>query len=240
MRLITRNAAKTVKGETDGIMTAITYLAPANLAGFGTVCRRSTKACRKGCLFSAGRSKMDPAIAACRLKRTRLWFTDRPAFKDKWLREAKTFINYAETRGFEHCARFNGTSDIKIEVEFPEIFDAGLGAVYDYTKDETRFGNVPEGYHLTYSLAETSASRKAAEKLLADGYNVAVVFGKRDDKGKPKIARTGYALPETFLGAPVFDGDKDDTRFRDPAGHVIGLRAKGEALKDDSGFVNWL
>jgi hypothetical protein len=44
-------------------------------------------------------------------------------------------------------------------------------------------------------------------------------------------------LPETFRGLPVIDGDKDDLRFLDPKGVVVGLKAKGSAKHDKSGFV---
>ena len=55
------------------------------------------------------------------------------------------------------------------------------------------------------------------------GINAAVVF--RDK------------LPKTFKGLPVIDGDKDDLRFLDPEGVVVGLKAKGKAKRDKSGFV---
>jgi len=35
----------------------------------------------------------------------------------------------------------------------------------------------------------------------------------------------------------VIDGDKDDLRFLDPKGVVVGLIAKGKAKRDTSGFV---
>ena len=45
------------------------------------------------------------------------------------------------------------------------------------------------------------------------------------------------SLPETFLGRPVINGDKDDLRFLDPKNVIVGLYAKGKAKKDTSGFV---
>jgi hypothetical protein len=57
---------------------------------------------------------------------------------------------------------------------------------------------------------------------------VAVVFDVK--RGKP--------LPAAFMGASVIDGDMHDLRFLDGyQGAVIGLRAKGPAKKDCSGFV---
>ena len=44
-------------------------------------------------------------------------------------------------------------------------------------------------------------------------------------------------LPETFLGLPAIDGDKDDFGFLDSKAVVVGLKAKGDAKKDTSGFV---
>jgi hypothetical protein len=35
----------------------------------------------------------------------------------------------------------------------------------------------------------------------------------------------------------VFDGDDTDLRFLDPTGVIVGLKAKGRARKDTSGFV---
>lgn len=56
---------------------------------------------------------------------------------------------------------------------------------------------------------------------------MAVVFSTR--KGEP--------LPETWHGFRVIDGDESDLRFTDPAGVVVGLRAKGDAKGEASGFV---
>jgi hypothetical protein len=52
--------------------------------------------------------------------------------------------------------------------------------------------------------------------------NVAVVFD---------------TLPTTYLGRPVVNGDDTDLRFLDPQGVVVGLKAKGRAKKDTSGFT---
>jgi hypothetical protein len=44
-------------------------------------------------------------------------------------------------------------------------------------------------------------------------------------------------LPPIWKGFPVIDGDVSDLRFLDPRGTVVGLKAKGAARKDTSGFV---
>ncbi len=56
---------------------------------------------------------------------------------------------------------------------------------------------------------------------------MAVVFAcKRED-----------SLPAKWAGRKVIDGDLHDLRFLDGRGRVVGLRAKGPARKDESGFV---
>ena len=59
-------------------------------------------------------------------------------------------------------------------------------------------------------------------RAIAQGMNVAVVFRE---------------LPESYLGMPVISGDEDDLRFLDPPRYIVGLRAKGRAKKDTTGFV---
>jgi hypothetical protein len=57
--------------------------------------------------------------------------------------------------------------------------------------------------------------------------HVAVVFTKR----------RGDALPATWNGLSVIDGDLHDCRFLDPTGVVVGLRAKETAKEAQSPFV---
>ena len=44
-------------------------------------------------------------------------------------------------------------------------------------------------------------------------------------------------LPKKWLGIKVINGDKHDLRFKDTKGRIVGLKAKGKAKKDKSGFV---
>ncbi len=91
---------------------------------------------------------------------------------------------------------------------------------YDYTKHPDRDVSGIANYSLTFSLAESNDSE--AEQALAAGLNVAAVFKQ---------------VPTEFLGRPVVDGDESDLRFLDPKGVVVGLKAKGSAKTDKSGFV---
>jgi hypothetical protein len=39
------------------------------------------------------------------------------------------------------------------------------------------------------------------------------------------------------MGLPVISGDATDIRINDPVNVIIGLKAKGKAKKDTTGFV---
>jgi hypothetical protein len=49
--------------------------------------------------------------------------------------------------------------------------------------------------------------------------------------------KKGQALPRLWQGRVVIDGDEHDARTDEPMGIIVGLRAKGRAIKDTSGFV---
>jgi hypothetical protein len=55
----------------------------------------------------------------------------------------------------------------------------------------------------------------------------------------PFTTARGEALPEVWHGFTVIDGDESDERRLDPAGVVVGLRAKGHEWKKDNsaGFI---
>jgi hypothetical protein len=77
-----------------------------------------------------------------------------------------------------------------------------------------------------------SANERHADSDLAAlagtyGTNVAVVFD----------TVRGHALPATYAGVRVVDGDLSDSRWADEVGVIVGLRAKGAAIGDRSGFV---
>ena len=119
----------------------------------------------------------------------------------------------------------NTTSDISWEnynlfEKFPML------QFYDYTKIQKRAlkfarGEYPPNYHLTYSLNEDNYDK--AVEVLNEGGNIAVVFRKD--------------LPDTFMGKKVVNGDLHDLRYLDPKNVVVGLKAKGKAKTDYSGFV---
>jgi hypothetical protein len=240
--LLTTGNPKTAKGEGAGYLTAIMHLAPASLSG-RNVCPHATQGCITACLNTAGRGGIGldsqglNMIQAARIRRTRFWQADRPAFMAALVAEVARHEKRAQKHGLAPAVRLNGTSDLPWERfpvvyggrTYPHIMAAFPGIVfYDYTKWPPRLRPLVAGipnYSLTFSLAESNDA-KALEALHA-GVNVAAVFDTR---------KSGD-LPTTFMGAPVIDGDATDLRFTDPTGVIVGLRAKGRAKHDRSGFV---
>lgn len=212
--------AKTVKGEKKGILTGILYLSPARLSG-REFCPNRSAGCTAACLNTAGRGKFTKTQAA-RLRKSRWLIEDPKSFKAKLEIDIRQLALDADLAGYIPAVRLNGTSDIRWEIVAPELLELceKLGVkIYDYTKNPARAISQP--YHLTFSRSECNESK--CLEVLASGQNVAVVFRKD--------------LPATWNGYAVINGDENDLRFLDPAGVVVGLKAKGQAKKDRSGFV---
>jgi len=244
--LLTTGNPKIEKGAKLGYLTHILHLAPHTLSGFNT-CPMATAGCSAGCLNTAGRGGMfrkgetTNAIQTARVRKTLAFFNDRTAFMNKLVKEITNGIKRAEKLGLTPVFRLNGTSDIRWEtipvtkpttmydakdrkyvayLPYNNIMDAFPSVqFYDYTKIANR-RDLPANYHLTFSLAEDNDAN--AVKALENGMNVAAVF------------RT---LPDTFMGRKVVNGDDTDLRFLDERNVIVGLKAKGKAKKDTTGFV---
>lgn len=221
MALLSTANTKTLKGEKYGYKTYILHLAPSLISGFQT-CPKASAGCAAACLNKAGMGAYS-TVQQARINRTKMFFQERDVFMAQLAKEIRRAVKKASKEGLKLLVRPNGTSDIpweKIRVEgarnifelFPEV------QFYDYTAIPNR--TVPENYHLTFSRKESNSADVAT--ALRNGLNVAVVFDK---------------LPATYLGRPVVSGDDTDIRVNDPKGVVVGLKAKGPAKKDLSGFV---
>lgn len=238
---------KTKKGRARGYSTAIMHFAPAQIGGY-EVCQYRTAGCTASCLHTAGhagiikRGETTNNIQTARIARKKAFFQQRAAFNDALVHHITAHIRRARKNGLTPTVRLNGTSDMPFETlklndgrtvleTFPDI------QFYDYTKNPKRAianakGEHPANYHLTFSLAESN--REHAGAVLAAGGNVAAVFAICDCKRACK-----HEIPEgmTYAGRRVINGDADDLRFLDPANVYVGLKAKGLAKKDTSGFV---
>jgi hypothetical protein len=256
-KLLTVGNPKIEKGTKFGYLTAVLHLAPGSLSGFN-VCPKATTGCLAACLNTAGRGGMMKGhsrltadmvargvrntIQIARIRRTRWYFEDRAGFMAALAADIAKVERLAVAHGLKPAIRLNGTSDIPWERVPVTLFDRfktvpNVMALfprvqfYDYTKRSNRTG-LPSNYTLTFSLAE--GNDNDAWTALANGMNVAAVFHK-----VPAVFVMRREVPALASSrpVPVIDGDEHDLRFLDPRGVVVGLKAKGNAKRDRSGFV---
>lgn len=229
-KLLSTANPKIQKGTKLGYLSFILHLAPADLSG-REVCPKRTAGCTSACLNTAGRGGMfkpgenTNVIQRARIRKTQYFFANREGFMRDLVEDIDRAINYAARRGLTPAFRLNGTSDIAWEKYavpgarnvfelFPTV------TFYDYTKVFGRKVQDIPNYHLTFSAADGNGAD--VERAVAAGMNVAVVFDR---------------LPDTYMGRTVYNADSTDLRFLDPIGVICGLKAKGRAKKDITGFV---
>ena len=241
MKLFSTGNPKVLKGTKQGFNTYILHLAPANVSGYET-CPKRTAGCTAACLNTAGRGGMfkkgenTNVIQQARIRKTQFFFEERAGFFEWLVKDIELAIKQSAKKNLVPVFRLNGTSDLSFEkyevvrngVLYRNIFEAFAEVqFYDYTKILGRKVNDIANYHLTFSAADGNDAD--VRKAIAQGYNVATVFG----------IKKSLPMPDTYEGRPVFDGDDSDLRFLDPKGVVVGLYAKGKAKKDTSGFVKF-
>ncbi len=225
-KLLSTANPKIQKGTKLGYLSFILHLAPADVSGYNT-CPKATAGCKAACLNTAGRGGMfkkgetTNTIQKARIRKARYFFEQRQDFMLDLYTDIKRAIKFAERKGLTPVFRLNGTSDLSWE-KYPtrygakNIFDQfPTLQFYDYTKVLGRkVADIPN-YHLTFSAADGNDADVA--RALAAGMNVTVVYDK---------------IPQG-----VYSADDTDLRFLDPKVGIIGLKAKGRAKKDTSGFV---
>jgi hypothetical protein len=222
MNLISVNTdPKTSKGVAWGYWTGVLYLAPAKRSGF-EVCFHRSPGCTATCLNTAGRGgilkpgERTNAIQRARVRRTKLYFGQRPVFLDQLHDDLERLRHQARKLRLKPAARLNGTSDLDwwdVIKQHPQI------TFYDYTKDYERARE--QRYPIVFSRSETNEDQ--CWDLLDRGVNVSIVFRDR--------------LPERFNGYPVVNGDLHDLIFLREGPCILGLKAKGRAKRDRTGFA---
>ena len=219
--------SKTAK---NSIKTFILYLAPHNLNNKGlTLCKDASKGCIASCLYSAGRGKFSN-VQSSRINKANYFVTDKKVFLTQLLKEIKKEIKKASDKNEKIAFRLNGTSDIDFlyllnkNLDFDiELLNYDKVYFYDYTKSIARAKRYQNfrNYTLTFSKSETND--KEVKEALNLGINVAAVF--KDN------------LPQKYKGIKVIDGDLSDLEMIKHKNIILGLKAKGDAKKDTTGFV---
>ena len=225
-KLLSTANPKIQKGTKLGYLSFILHLAPATLSGRET-CPKRTAGCTAACLNTAGRGGMfkkgenTNMIQKARIRKTEYFFNDRDAFMKDLYQDIVKAKKFADKQGLIPVFRLNGTSDLSWEKYTVGTTDMNLFELfnhtqfYDYTKVLGRKVSQYPNYHLTFSKADGNDADVA--EALIQGMSVVAVYD------------------EIPAGTP--SADETDLRFLDPKGIMLGLKAKGRAKKDYSGFV---
>jgi len=235
--LLTKNNAKTIKGEKLGYTTYILYMSPHRQNSLGkNICPNASEGCTNACLYKSGFGGIYNSVQQGRIDKTEFFLKDRETFLLYLKNEITKIKSKHDLLDEAVCIRLNGTSDIPYEnllIEgknlmelFPDI------QFYDYTKSSRRMqnfieGKLPNNYHLTFSRSEINDIE--SQVILGNGGNVAMVFNY---------------IPETYNGYKVINGDESDLRFLDDKNVIVGLKYKkltgkgsDNKLAFDSGFA---
>ena len=236
-KFFSTDSAKAIKADKFGYLNAINYMAPHDTAGVGNLCPNASEGCKALCLgMYSGQAAMvsdlengTNAVRESRIAKSQFFMNERQEFMTEMVKHTEAMIRKAKRENKKFAVRPNGSTDIAFEriptdngqplpFRFPKI------QFVDYTKSIQRVmdSRKPRNYHLTFSLSETNMHE--AIHALANGHNVAVVFGD--------------GQPDNFLGHKVIDGTEHDLRHLDPQPVIVGLDPKGKKAKaDTSGFV---
>ena len=208
--------AKTNKG--DAYRVAGLSLMPSK-----ALCPWALKAkCFDVCLESAGMGVFSN-VKAGRQAKADFYTNDRAGFLAQLRKELTNWEKLCTKKGIKPAVRLNVLSDVQwerhnIPQEFPNIF------FYDYTKIAHRIGKTPDNYKLMFSYSGAVDYQVAVSTAIKGDCPVAVVF--RDSN-----------FPATFLGRPVVNGDASDIDNVMAGRVIIGLKAKGKAVKGETDFI---
>jgi hypothetical protein len=216
--------AKTAKNERE---TVILYLSPAKQNSKGiNLCPKASAGCLMACLYTSGHGKLN-SVQHARVNKTEYYLADRFLFIEQIAREINKAAAKEAKKGGELAVRLNGTSDIKLVEMVTASYNIAANVVfYDYTKIRQKAGRrlLESGHTYVVTFSRSEDNESEALEVLAEGGIVAAVFAGE--------------LPEYWNGYKVYDGDSRDDLMLDIEGPaILGLKAKGDARKDKSGFV---
>lgn len=230
-------------GKVVNIFTYALHLAPFNLSGF-QVCAMASDGCAQACLHTSGNPAYMETKERSRITKTQAYFKERKAFLAVLVFEMIAAVKKAKKNNYEIAFRPNATSDLPWEKRKVTIngTDALIMDIfseiqfYDYTAFPKRviahaLGAMPKNYHLTFSRKENN--QEQVDQVLNNGGNVAAVLSRKLYK---QALEQGHIVLNGYM-RKVTDGDAHDYRPNDPLGTLVILKAKGDAIADQSGFV---
>ena len=222
------NGSTNAKTAKNSIKTFILYLSPYTQNSKKiNICVKASKGCAASCLWSAGRGAFN-SVKNSRINKTEYYLDQKENFIKQLAKEITTKHKTAVKRNEKIAFRLNGTSDLDFvyllkKYAALDIQTLTNAVFYDYTKI---LGKVKKylghkNYFLTFSRAEDNENETM--EALKIGANVSAVFAND--------------LPKQYKGFKVVDGDKSDIVMIYNKNAILGLKAKGAAKKDTTGFV---
>ena len=169
-------------------------------------------------------------VQKSRINKANYFVSDKKAFLAQLLKEIKKEIKKASDKNEKIAFRLNGTSDIDFLYLLDKHFNFNVDLLhydkvyfYDYTKSLARAKRYQNYRNYTLTFSKSESNEKETIEALNLGINVAAVFSNE--------------LPKTYKGIKVIDGDRSDLEMIKFKNVILGLKAKGKARKDTSGFV---
>jgi hypothetical protein len=217
-KLLTAPTAQTKLGKSKRPAYGLS-LAAADMSDW-EACIWRTPLCTAACVLVTGGRSVFSSIREARALKTNALGAEPQAFITLLAHE----IDAAARKHGGIDLRLNVASDLRWERFAPKLLQRPNVRAYDYTKAHASARDRVDGYALTFSVSERPASTREALEWLQSGGNAAVVF--------ERMTRADWdgILPSDWEGFQVIDGDISDSRTDDPAGTVVGLRAKGAAV----------
>ena len=227
--LLSKGSTNT-KTAKNSLETFILYLAPERQNSKGVnLCPKASKGCAAACLYTAGRGKFTN-VKKSRINKSEYYISDKITFINQLSKEIVKIAAKSIKQDKKIAIRLNGTSDqdfisiIKKYNNLDLLNDKQFKNLvfYDYT---AILGKIKKYINTNYSLtlSRKEDNEKEIIEALKLGGNVAAVF--RDE------------LPTKYKGFAVVNGDISDLEMIYNNNVILGLKAKGDAKKDKSGFV---
>ena len=176
---------------------------------------RHIAGCAAPCLRWAGRGPMLSVVNGRQSKLDYL-YSDRLGFISQLKREISNFERVCSRAGVIPYVRLNVISDVRWESsaygEIPQSFPNVN--FYDYSKVANRLNKTPDNYKLMFSYSPAVKFQDQVRLAMSANVPMSAVFYP--------------AIPDTFLGAKVINGDNSDIenlKYSYP-NYIIGLKYK--------------
>jgi len=225
---ILSNGMTNTKTAKNDLKTFILYMTPHKRNSKGVnVCPNASVGCALACLDTSGRGVFKN-VQEARTNKIEFYLNYKERFLNLLAYEIKVKIATAKKRGEKIAFRLNGTTDldfIYLLKKYANLDLIGMPGVflYDYTKTLGKALKYQNSSNYVHTFSRSESNQAETKKAIEAGLNVAVVFANE--------------LPDFWQGIPVVNGDKGDDLMLNYKGVILGLKAKGKARKDTSGFV---